>query len=160
VCIHALCSRAQVTDENTDSQRLLFNLGHLRSIQITLCHSSSTDSLIHLLSHLSSPRLELVAFRLGYWEHPDDGTRLAWEEVDALLQSSPFDRLREVYFDSNQSLATPATNRIAHHMSQCRGRGILITSESKKRDWKFCGMGADDPSDETFGCRYSFSNHP
>jgi hypothetical protein len=104
--------------------------------------------LTSLLSNLSSPHLELVAFHLGYWEHPDSGPLQGRRDVDALLQSSPFDGLKEV------SVMT----HIWHFISQCRARGILRTRENG-RVLRFYGVGAGGLS-ETFECGLALWDHP
>jgi hypothetical protein len=152
----------QVTYENADSQNLLFNPSHLtqlRSIQVALPHRSPTASLTDLLSNLSSPRLEQVAFHLNYPEGGDrNGTLPGWDAVDALLQSSPFDGLKEVYFDCIECPVTLLIDRISRCMSQCRARRILTICESDTRELIFYGMGAGGLS-ETFGCGLTLWDH-
>jgi hypothetical protein len=119
--MHALCSAYAY--KNANSPSLLFNLSlsrlsQLRSIQLAACDMSAIDSLASLLCNLSSPRLERVAFHLDYWEHPDCDTQLAWEEVDAPLQSSPFDGLKEACFDSTQDMGMYAIGQISRCLSQ------------------------------------------
>jgi len=117
--------------------RMQFRHGHCSTsvtssnsiqIQLALHYSRPSAFLTGPFPQLSSPQ---IAFHLSFLDEGDrDVTPLAWGEVDAVLQSAPFDG--------------PIVDSIAGRMSQCHDRGILPTSERKKRAQKSFGMGADN----------------
>ena len=153
---------SKVTYENADSPHLLLNLSHLtqlRSIQVGLRYSSPIASITGLLSQISSPRLERVAFHLSYAQdaHSPD-IRRGWEEVDAMLQSSPFDGLKEVHFDCTHQFGTSVTDYLLCQMSQCRARGIMTIRDSMLDEFRFYGMGAGELY-ETYGCGLDLFTH-
>jgi hypothetical protein len=140
-----------ITYRKSDSPHV-FDLSHftqLRSIQIALYYRSPTASLMHLLSSMSSTHLERVAFLVSC---PfGNESLLQWNQVDDVLQRSPFDRLKEVYIDCAGHPPSWVFDPILRDMSQCRTRRFLSICKGGVLEAKFYGVGAGTPT-EVFEC--------
>jgi hypothetical protein len=108
----------------------------LRSSQFGLGGGLSANNrwILHILSQMSSVHLEDVVFQLSRFEGPSDSdisSALEWSEVDAILQSSTFSRLRNVelrcrlFYDSPPR-RRPFPTQVINRLSRCHARGIVL----------------------------------
>jgi hypothetical protein len=114
-------------------------LTRLRSIQLVLQYSTNRNRWVtQILSQISSVHLEHVVFQMYPFAGSIDiglSNALEWSEVDAILQSSTFSRLKNVEVRSGTRLwntgqvpdpQRPFSAQIIERLPQCHARGIFL----------------------------------
>jgi hypothetical protein len=114
-------------------------LTRLRSIQLVLQYSTNRNRWVtQILSQISSVHLEHVVFQMYPFAGSIDiglSNALEWSEVDAILQSSTFSRLKNVEVRSGTRLwntgqvpdpQRPFSAQIIERLPQCHACGIFL----------------------------------